>query len=680
MGHQWWLRDQGMPSQAVVRQAVLTGMIATIPKLQPGKTQFEFEVATLNGQPVQARIQLGCYRDCPMIHAGQYWSLRAKLHIAHSLQNPGGFDYKTYLATRHIHWIGAILPGSMTPLTQAASIWNMVVIREKLATHLAHLFSNETSLGIVQALTIGVTSHINQDAWTLFRCTGTTHLMVISGAHIGLVAGMMFKLIVGLWSRCQWLCLRIPSQKIASIVAILLSIGYAIVAGLGAPAERATISAGFVFLRYLGQRQFGAWQAWRYALLAVLLTEPHAVLLPGFYLSFMAVAILLTMNRRISHKKMLKAIAMQLSCMVGLLPFTIFWFSYGAVTGLFANMLAIPWVSFVIVPLSFICLGVGQYLIWLPKILDLSIHYLLVFLHSLDGLAWMNVQIAYPHILVAIAGILSLIIFLFLRVSALLPAAITLMIVAVYPTHPHISDEAFQADILDVGQGLAVVIQTHAHVLLYDTGGQNFQGSDMGKMVILPYFQHIGLTHVDKIVVSHPDLDHRGGLLSVETAFPKATLIVDEPSFYHRGVSCHHYPKWTWDGVTFQFFPISYVGNKTNNRSCVLKVSNSSGQILLTGDIETPAEYALIKNYGTQLQSTVLVVPHHGSNTSSSRAFLQMVDPKYAFFSYGFDNRYHFPHAQALRRYRDLHIVSRSTSDQGMIRVVFNKKKWAISN
>ncbi len=676
MGHQWWLRDQGMPQQAVIRQAALTGMVATIPKQNADKTQFEFDVLTLNDHPVHARIQLGCYRNCPTLHAGQYWALRAKLHEAHNLNNPGGFDYKTYLAARHIHWVGYVVQGSMRVITPTPSLWSMVVIREKLATHLAQLLADETSLGIVQALTIGVTTHISQASWTLFRCTGTTHLMVISGAHIGLVAGIIFKLLCGLWSRCQWLCLRYPSQKVASIAAILFSIAYAVVAGFGAPAERATISAGLVFLRYLGQRQFGAWQVWRYALLAVLLTEPHAVLLPGFYLSFMAVAILLAMNRRIRSQRMSKAIWIQMSCMLGLLPFTVYWFSYGSVSGLFANILAIPWVSFVIVPLAFICMGIGKYVVWLPKILHLSIQYLLLFLHWVDGLAWMNLQMSYPNLVMAIAGILSLIMYLFLPIRALLPTATTMLVVALYPTHPHIPDQEFQAQILDVGQGLAVLIQTHGHALMYDTGGKNYQGSDMGKLVILPYFQHIGLNHLDKIVISHPDLDHRGGLVSLQTAFPKAELIVDDPKLYQRGISCHHYPEWTWDGVTFHFFPMQQDLGSTNNRSCVLKVSNASGQLLLTGDIEKAAERALIQQYGAQLQSAVLVVPHHGSNTSSSSAFLQMVAPKYAVFSYGFDNRYHFPHSKTLGRYRDLAIPTGATSDQGMIRLAFKKKNW----
>ncbi len=671
VGHDGWICDHGMPQQPVIRHAILTGKIATIPKQRADKTQFDCDLQTMNTHPVQARIQLNCYRDCPSLHTGQTVTLRAKLHEVHNLNNPGGFDYKTYLAARHIHWVGSVQQGSIKVLSQPLSKWNIGVMREKLANHLAHLFSDETSLGIVQALTIGLSTHISQASWALFRCTGTTHLMVISGAHIGLVAGMIFKLICGLWSRCQWLCLRYPAQRVASIVAILLSIAYAVLAGFGAPAERATICAGLVFFRYLGQRQFSAWQSWRYALCLVLVTEPHSVLLPGFYLSFMAVAVLLAMNRRLRSQNILKAIGIQLSCMLGLLPFTWYWFSYGSVTGLFANLVAIPWVSFVMVPLAFLCLLVGQYLIWLPKILHHSIQFLLIFLQWMQGLEWMNLQRSYPSVVLPIAGVVALILWVFLPIRALISTAITLLTVAMYPNHPQIPNQTFKAQILDVGQGLAVLILTHSHALLYDSGGKNYQGSDMGKEVILPYFKYIGLNYLDKIVISHPDLDHRGGLGSIQAIFPSAELVVDNPQFYHRGVSCHHYAEWIWDGVRFKFFPINQNLGSTNNHSCVLQVANAGGQILLSGDIETAAEHVLTQNYGPQLQSTVLVIPHHGSKTSSSLEFLRVIAPDYAIFSYGFDNRYHFPHAKILKRYHALHIATAATSEQGMISLVF---------
>ena len=676
--HQFWTQDQSMPQQAVIRQAMLNGVIASIPKQNPDKTQFEFVVQSLNNSPVKARMQINCYRNCPQFHVGERWTLRSKIHEVHNLNNPGGFDYKTQLATKHIHWVGYILRNGMHKHNVPCS-WSITLLREHLANYLAMLLSHETTLGIVQALTIGVTTHINQASWALFRCTGTTHLMVISGAHIGLVAGMIFKLAQFLWSRNALLCLYFPAQRFASLVAIFISIVYALIAGLGAPAERATVAAGFIFLRYLSNHTFSSWQAWRYALLAVILTEPHVVLLPGFYLSFLAVGILLTMNKRILHKKLGKALGIQMSCMLGLLPFTVYWFSYGAVNGLFANMLAIPWVSFLIVPLSFICLCLGKYLPWLTHILDDNIDYFLLFLKWFDHVSWMNMQMSYRHIFSPIAGLLGLSVFLFLPIRRLWLFAITLLVVALYPSHITIPDQEFKVDVLDVGQGLAVVVQTHQHVLLYDTGGKNYQGSDMGKMVILPYLRYMGLQHVDRVIVSHPDLDHRGGLDSIAAAFPKADLIVDNPAFYKRGLACHAYPDWTWEGVRFHFFSLPNHLRSTNNHSCVLQISNSSGQILLTGDIEKTAEQVLINQYGQALRSDVLLIPHHGSQTSSSLAFLRTVAPKYAVFSYGFDNRYHFPHAKVLQRYQKLKIKTLATVDQGMITLRFQNNGLKIN-
>lgn len=678
LAHQWGGREQGMPEQAVIQKATLVGVIASIPKCNLDRTQFEFELQSLNTQPVSAHIQLSCYRDCPEMHAGQVWTFRAKLHKAHNLNNPGGFDYTTYLGAKHIHWVGYVLPGGMRGSVLHPSPWNMVVIREKMAAHLSRLLPDVTTLGIVQALTLGVTTQISKESWALFRCTGTTHLMVISGAHIGLVAGMVFKFLCWFWSRFKRLCLHYPAQRAASLAAIISGLCYAVVAGFGAPAERATVASVFIFLRYIGQRQYGAWQAWRYAFFAVLVTEPHSVLLPGFYLSFFAVAILLTMNQRILSQKIRKAMWIQLSCMVGLLPFTVYWFSYGAVNGLFANIVAIPWVSFVIVPLSFLCLGVGHYVTWLPTGLHLCIYYFLIFLHWVDGLSWMNLQMSYANMLLPLACVLGLGVHLLLPIRALRPAAMTLILTAVYPTHPHIPDEEFKVQILDVGQGLAVLIQTHAHAVLYDTGGQIYHGSDMGKLVILPYFQHIGLRSLDKIIISHPDLDHRGGLLSIQASFPQAELIVDDPKFYTRGSACHDYPDWSWEGVHFHFFPLKMDLGSTNNRSCILQVSNSSGKVLLTGDIEKVAERVLMKLYGSKLHSTVLIVPHHGSNTSSSRKFLQTVAPSYAILSYGFDNRYHFPHTPTMKRYRDFHIPTAATAEQGLISLWFQKSQWKI--
>ncbi|PJD93409.1 MAG: DNA internalization-related competence protein ComEC/Rec2 [Legionella sp.] len=676
--HQWFTSDQHMPVQDVLPRVELSGVVASIPNQTPERMKFEFDADCLNASPIKARVQLACYQHCPVIKVGQYWVLRAKLRRVHNLNNPGGFDYKTLLEGRHIRWTGTIQKGSMKQIPKPISL-SILSLREKMAASLAKNIPDETTLGIVQALTIGVSSHISQASWTLFRCTGTTHLMVISGAHIGLIAGLMFKLVLYVWSRSKRLCLRYPAQKIASFAGMISGILYALVAGFGVPAERAVVASVFMFYRYLGQRQFGAWQAWRYALLAVLLSEPHAVLMPGFYLSFMAVAILLTMNRRIVTTGWQKLGWIQVSCMIGLLPFTVYWFSYGAVSGLLANIIAIPWVSFVIVPLALLSLGLGHCLTWLSPLLKVTISGLLLFLHWIDGLAWINVQMSYANILLPLMWMLALMIVLLLPLKALFATALSLFVTTFYPPHSRIPAHEFEANILDVGQGLAVVIRTQHHVLIYDTGGQLYRGSDMGQLVMVPYLKFLGVHHLDKIVISHPDLDHRGGLVSVEASYPNSELLVDDPGFYRRGQSCHTYADWTWDGIRFHFFPISKILGSKNNRSCVLQISNQSGQLLLTGDIEQQAESYLIQQYGTSLHSSVMIVPHHGSQTSSSGHFLNAVAPQYAILSYGFDNRYHFPHAKVIQRYHHAHVQLFSTSQQGMIHVGFQRNKIKIT-
>ena len=224
-------------------------------------------------------------------------------------------------------------------------------------------------------------------------------------------------------------------------------------------------------------------------------------------------------------------------------------------------------------------------------------------------------------------------------------------------------------DFLDVGQGLAIVIRTAHHVIVYDTGMKFYRSSDMGKLAIIPYLNTLGIKQLDKVIISHPDLDHRGGLQSLEETYTIQELLVDDPTFYKRGLSCHHYPAWSWDGISFRFFPITERLHSKNNNSCILQVSNSAGKILLSGDIEKLAEDYLIKTYGNQLASSIMLVPHHGSKTSSSTAYVNEVAPRYAIASYGFDNRYHFPHEQAVKTYQLRHIPLYNTQHCGMVRI-----------
>lgn len=543
-------------------------------------------------------------------------------------------------------------------------------MRHYLSVLIQQHLDDPISSGIIQALTLGVTNHIARAEWDLFRRTGTTHLMVISGAHIGLVAGLIYSLFRWLWTRIPRLCLYRPAQQAGSVGGILAALVYSLLAGFAVPAQRSLIACIFMLSKNFGKQKFTGWQTWRYALFIVLLIEPHAVLLPGFYLSFLAVATLISSSQRISHLRgFRKTIALQIACLLGLMPFTLFWFSYGAVNGLLANLVAIPLVGYGIVPLGLLgllLLVVFKSAVFLWPVTQL-IHLLMGYLHGINTFAWINFDFGLTNLLQLFALSSAIITAVFLPDKKLILAVILLVVSALFPSFPKVGQGDFILNVLDVGQGLSLVVRTANHSLIYDTGMKFFQGSDMAELAINPYLHSIGVKQIDKVVISHPDLDHRGGLPSLEKSFPIGELLVDNVNFYKRGRNCHQTPDWDWDGIHFHFFPIKQSFRDKNNSSCVLQISSRTRKILLTGDIEKKAEHYLTETYGKQLAADLLVVAHHGSKTSSTRDFIDAVNPEFAVISAGFDNRYHFPHGITLDTLREKHIQIYNTIDCGML-------------
>lgn len=692
--HHLWVADYSMPNRDVIQNASIEGIVASIPMKTEHKTEFQFRIRRLSHQPVNALVQLACYQHCPDFRAGDHWRLTVKLKKPHNLSNPGGFDYVHLLQSRHVHWTGYLRTGSHVLIQSSNWRYALLRFRQNLADELEKMDPDSKTLGIFQALTLGITTHLNKDSWDLFRRTGTTHLMVISGAHIGLVVGLTYGLIKWLWCRFHWMCLRIPATKIASLCALLMGVIYALLAGFGVPAQRALIVCFFMFLHHFFSQRIGVWQAWRYALFAVLVFEPHSVMLSGFYLSFIAVAILIVINQRFSFMGFRKTLFMQVGCLLGLMPLTLYFFSYGAMNGFFANLLAIPWVSFIIVPLGLFITLLGHWfsLSWLIALLTHAINYLLIYLHWVDSFSIVNLAVSFDTLMTPIALMVAMSVLVCLPLPRLIPVLSILVVGSLFPATTPLKTGDVRIDVLDVGQGLAVVVRTAHHVLVYDTGVKFYQGGDMGQLALIPYLNASHVTQLDKVVISHPDLDHRGGLASLEKHYPIYDFIVNDPDFYKRGSSCHEHPDWVWDGVLFHFFPIQSIGIGKNNSSCVLQISNASGKLLLTGDIEKPAEEYLIRTYGHQLASTVLLVPHHGSKTSSSLSFINHVAPQYAIMSYGFDNRFHFPHQKVMQTYQSRDIPVYNTVDCGMISVYFSahnnrssptcykKKSWIVNN
>ena len=669
--HEWWEAPQGIPNSTGAAYVLLQGEIDSLPIKSKSKTQFIFKVKTFNQKPAHAHIQLAWYNNPSLeLHAGEIWQFSAKIKKPRNFMNPGSYDYLSSLRTKHIDWTGYVQPNN-SHLIKSPQANNWLSFREQLINNLGHKILNPKVLGVIEALTLNTTTHISQEDWDLFRRTGTTHLFGISGEHIALLSTLFFFIFRKLWSQSLFCCLLVPAPSIAGSVSFFLAFLYACLAGFAPPVQRALVGCFFYSVSYLAQQRYSAWQVWRYALMAVLCIEPHAVFMQGFYFSFLAVLCLLLTHQRWGLKGYKGNLALQLSCLIGLMPLSLYWFSYGSINGFIANLFAIPLVGFIIIPLALILLFASS-LQWSWLVAKpLTWFSLLLFkgLNQIERIDFINLQWALNSILLVIPLIGALLLWVLLPLKHLKSIAILWLILPFFPAKEVIKEGEALIEILDVGQGLAVSVRSKNHVLLYDTGDKFFQGSDLGTMVVLPFYYHLGIKKIDTLVISHPDKDHVGGLKSIESALPIRNFIVNSPKYYHRGLNCHRYPQWKWDGIFFRFFPIAKTFKGKNNNSCILQVSTATESILLTGDIEQEAEDYLVKLYGSQLKSKFLVLAHHGSKTSSSYRFLLEVNPQHAIASLGFANRFHFPHEKTMATLKALNIAFYRSDECGMIKI-----------
>ena len=415
-------------SGTLLPYTVVTGnIVASLPSADHGLT-FQCMASRVGTRSVHALLMLTCYDHCPHVKVGERWMFSAKLKRPQNLGNLGGHDKVAALAARHVHWVGVTRRGSFKRLALSSAHQSVLELRQRLASMLTALSDNSRTLGLLKALTLGLSDGIDQATWSLFRRTGTTHLMVISGAHIGLVAGGAYALSKRGISLSPMMLRWFAAQRVASCIGIFLGVIYAVIAGLGVPAQRALIMCCVYFMRHFIGLRFSAWQAWRFALLSVVIVEPHSLMLSGSYLSFTAVAILMLMNQRVSFIGLKKMACLQLGCLVGLMPMTLYLFSYGSINGFFANALAIPWVSFMVIPLGLMVTLTGWLLpmhwgmIGVSAALDL----LLVYLHWIDGISWLNLNLALHDVISVIALMLALLVLLFLPLRAFYPAILVM--------------------------------------------------------------------------------------------------------------------------------------------------------------------------------------------------------------------------------------------------------------
>jgi len=670
-----WRLAQQLPEELQNQAVDVEGYIAGMPKHMDNRIGFDFAVTRPAGD-FPSKLRLNWYRTTADVAAGQSWRLTVKLRQPHGRLNPGGFDYEAWLFANRIGATGYVrdepAPSRLADDGRVGAV--LARARQSISARLDQALPGGSNLGLIKALTIGSQDGISQAQWQVFRKTGTVHLIVISGSHISLVAGLVFLFVRRAWAwtgNPRW-----SPQRVAALTAWLAAAFYAGLAGYSVPTLRAVVMLAVAFAALSWQRHVGAWRILLLALLAVLIVDPLAVQAVGFWLSFAAVGLLIYVSAgRLGRPGYWREAALaQWATAAGLAPLLILFFQQVSLISPLANWLAVPAIGIVVVPLALA--AVALLFVWpmfaqfLLQLADWILQSLWWTLQALAELPLSNATLpepAWPALLAA--GIGSVLLLAprgfpgrYLGVWLLLP-----VLVADVARPP--PGEARLA-LLDVGQGLAAVVETAEHRLLFDTGARYSEDSDMGDSVILPYLRSRGIRRLDGLIVSHDDIDHSGGAESVLAEVAADQVFSSVPAWAERpeGRYCRAGQTWNWDGVEFRMLaPSDPRQPGDNDNSCVLQVRTASASLLLTADIEQAGERRLVELYGDQLASTFLVAPHHGSKTSSTLTFLEQVAPAWVLIPAGYSNRFGFPHPQVLERYRRMGANWANTAEQGAI-------------
>ena len=667
----------------------ITGKVVSIPGITDTNTRFDFEIDEVLEPAVnwQGKVRLSWYHAMHEITPGQQWQLEVKLKPAHGFVNPGGFDYESWLFSRRISATGYVRrPQSATLLDTRFS---MHAYRQALSGNIRQLSDQAQFSGILVALVTGDRQYITRSQWQVLSRTGTSHLMAISGLHIGLVYGLFYWLGSWGWRLKERFMLYRPAQDAGILSGLVAALAYAALAGFSIPTLRALVMLSVIALALWRRRMTSPLDVLQTALVLVLLIDPLAIMSAGFWLSFMAVALILfTLARqqngdRPASHALFRLVHIQWVLGLGLLPLTSLLFSQVSIIAPLMNLVAVPSVGLLVVPIT---LAGSVFTVFIPAaaslLLDLSdalLQLLWAMLLPASQSPYAVIHPAHPSLWVIVCSSAGIVLLLYARNWLLrvigLPLALSLFLSSTYQPGPG----EFQLDILDVGQGLAVVVRTTNYTLLYDTGYSSQSGFDIGRQVVLPYLWHQGIGELDHVMLSHDDRDHTGGFAAVQAGMPVHQLSVMPGSrFLGKSTAtraCASGQHWNWDGIDFHVLhPEPGTAGSDNNRSCVLRVSGPGGSVLLTGDIEAAAEQQLVRRYRGALAADVLLAPHHGSATSSSAGFVQTVRPREVIYSAGFRNRYGFPRPEVTARYDPVTSRQFLTADTGMLRYRFSSK------
>lgn len=665
-----WALDDRLAPQLDNRTLWLEGRVSGLPARRDGVLRFQLEAAEARNLQLPQRLRLSWYAG-PPVQAGERWRLAVQLRRPLGTANPHVFDYEAWLLAQRIGALGSVKAGQRLQAASGVTAWRDQLRQRLLQTP---AFARE---GALAALVLGDGSGLSRADWQVLQATGTVHLMVISGQHIALLAGLVYAAVaglarLGLWPRA------LPWLPWACGLGFAAALAYGVLAGFEVPVQRACVMVALVLLWRLRFRHLGVWLALLVALNAVLLVEPLASLQAGFWLSFAAVAVLLLVFAgRLGPWPWWRSWGRaQWSMAVGLLPAMLALGLPVSLSGPLVNLLAVPLLGVVVVPLALL----GTLLLPVPWLGETCLWLAGGLLH---GLFWGLTQVAAvlpawlpvaPPLWAWCLGVLGV-------VLLLLPAGVPgrglgvlLVLPLLWVPVPRPAPGEVQVWQWDVGQGLSVLLRTREHALLYDAGPRHGD-FDLGERLVLPALRAQGISRLDVLLLSHADLDHAGGAEALQRGLPIGRVLSGEAAALPAALAaqpCIDGASWQWDGVRFSTWRWQQAP-EGNPASCVLQVEAASGErLLLTGDIDQAAERALLAS-GRDLRADWLQVPHHGSGSSSSLAFLQAVAPRAALLSRARYNVYGHPHPQVLARYRALGVEVYDSVADGSVQLLLGR-------
>lgn len=716
---------------------LIQGEVSNIVHIKSGSSRFNFLVSSWDGRKINEKFKVRLTwktPDKPLLQ-GQKWQLAVKLKPAHGLANIGGFNYQVWLRQQQIIATGYVKTKTQTKVKTEIQTKKQNILlhqqtswRQYLYQKLSFVLADKPLSALILALGFGERGELTREHWRVLSATATQHLIAISGLHIGIVAfaGLIFirtvirllplsSLLSTSW---QLKLMQINLSYVAILCSVVMAWYYAYLAGFSIPTLRALVMLLLFWSLKIMHIKVTLLPWLLMAVLIILLLWPLSLLSASFWLSISALVIIFSTFSRFSMRTIAPVITrdktslltleslpettvkkqwygvktrvllwlktllvMQLALTIAMLPIAASLNYQLPLAAFFANIVAVPLMSVTVIPLTLLAVIALPFSLWLAHFFTdlalLSLSYVWQWLLYLASAEWAIFAVSYQQI----QAMMVFFVFIALAVSFRLTkakfiAALSLFITAVVIDFSAEQQQEWRLSVLDVGHGLAVVIEKNQHVFLYDTGASYPSGFNMADAAILPYLKHQGYHVIDGVIISHNDNDHAGGLRHLRAKMAIKRVIANDLAL-KPDRHCISGQRFTWQGLVFEVLsPMQADGDK-NDDSCVVTISDGFHRVLLPGDISIKQEKRLLNVAGMakKLSSDILIAPHHGSKSSSSRSFLTAVMPRYVVFSTGYLNRWQMPSDEILGRYNGFDITTFNTVDEGMVTFKFSQTK-----